>query len=247
MCSSDLISFNLMGDIGSKRRGSIRVVRSRTDSRGRATADYIAGTVMGQVQIEVRDMTSGLVSMISIELRPDAPAEVSLTADPGEIYIGGKGSAVTAKVTDVNGNPNADTDVLFEVIKGGGNVSAPKAVTDDRHGVASVTFLPGKDPGVSTIKGTVISRPATGEEIAAAKGAVFLYGLDDPGRLEVSEWFAKPGDKVTEGQDLVTLEDRHGETYTVKAPRDGVLATFVAEERDRVEYGQTLGYVVPAE
>ncbi|GBE15360.1 hypothetical protein BMS3Abin14_01419 [bacterium BMS3Abin14] len=44
----------------------------------------------------------------------------------------------------------------------------------------------------------------------------------------------------------MTLEDRHGETYTVKAPRDGVLATFVAEERDRVEYGQTLGYILPA-
>ncbi|HDL52719.1 MAG TPA: hypothetical protein ENH32_01945 [Proteobacteria bacterium] len=243
----DNVSFNLMGDNDGIRRGSIRVVRSRTDSRGRATADYIAGTVMGQVQIEVRDMTSGLVSMIAIELRPDAPAEISLTADPGEVYIGGKGSAVTAKVTDVNGNPNADTDVLFEVIRGEGSVSAPADVTDGKNGVASVTFLPGKSPGVSTIKGTVISRPATDKEIAVAKGAVFLYGLaEDPGRLEVTEWFAKPGDEVAEGQDLVTLEDRHGETYTVKAPRDGVLATFVAEERDRVEYGQTLGYILPA-
>jgi len=49
---------------------------------------------------------------------------------------------------------------------------------------------------------------------------------------------------VVEGQALVTLEDRSDIIYTVVAPRDGTVSTFVAEERDRVEYGDTLGYVI---
>ncbi len=238
----DQIKFTLLGS-----NGSVKAIKSRTDSRGRAFADYIAGTVIGQVQIEVRDMTAGHSAVISIELRSDAPAEVALSAEPGEVFTDDKtGSVIAAKVTDANGNPNFNTDVLFEVASGGGRMSAPKAVTDEKDGVAQVTFLPGSEVGLSTIKATVISRIPTAEEISAAEGAVFLYGLaDDPGRLEVVEWYAEPGDGVSEGQDLVKLEDRHGTFYTVKSPREGTLATFVTEERDRVIYGQTLGYVLP--
>ena len=238
----DQVKFTLLGT-----NGFVNAIKSLTDSRGRATADYIAGTVIGQVQIEVRDMTAGHSAVISIELRSDAPAEVALSADPGEVFTDDKaGSVITAKVTDANGNPNFNTDVLFEVASGSGSMSAPKAVTDEKGGIASVNFLPGSEPGVSTIKATVISRAPTADEIAAAEGAVFLYGLaNDPGRLEVVEWYAEPGDDVVEGEDLLKLEDRHGTFYTVKSPREGTLATFVAEERDRVEYGQTLGYVLP--
>jgi biotin carboxyl carrier protein len=238
----DQIAFTLMGD-----NGQIRVIQSRTDSRGRATADYIAGIVIGQVQIEVRDMTSGLVALASIELRSDAPAEIALTAEPAEIFVGDtKGSVITAKVTDANGNPNSNTDVLYEVIAGGGRMSADSAVTDEKEGIAEASFLPGGEPGVSTIKATVMSRHATTDELAAAEGAVFLYGLDEePVRLVVLEWLVKPEDEVVEGQDLVILEDRAGTIYTVKAPREGIMSVFTAEERDRVEYGQTLGYVLP--
>jgi biotin carboxyl carrier protein len=101
---------------------------------------------------------------------------------------------------------------------------------------------------MATVKGTVISREPTEEELSAAVGAVFLFGLEeDPGRLDVVEWLVKPGDEVVEGQALVTLEDRADITYTVVAPRDGTVSTFMAEERDRVEYGDTLGYVLEVE
>jgi hypothetical protein len=49
---------------------------------------------------------------------------------------------------------------------------------------------------------------------------------------------------VVRGQGLVELEDRSGEIYTAMAPRDGELGPLVAEERDVVSYGQTLGYVL---
>ncbi len=111
--------------------------------------------------------------------------------------------------------------------------------------MAIVTFEAGPDPGLATVKGTVISREPTALEISAAEGALFLYGLEeDPGRLDVVEWFVEPGDEVVEGQDLLTLEDRRDNLYTVVAPRDGILSTFVAEERDRIEYGDKLGYVL---
>jgi biotin carboxyl carrier protein len=232
------IQFALLGD-----NGSIRTVQGRTDSRGRAYADYIAGTVMGQVQVEVRDLTSGLAAMVSIELRPDAPAEIELAADPGEVVTGGQ-ATVTATVTDANGNPNRNVDVLFDVPVEKGTLGAPSVPTDE-DGMAAVTFTAGDTAGLVTVRGTVISREPTAEEISAAEGAVFLYGLDeDPGRLEVSEWLVEAGDEVVEGQELVVLEDRSDTVYTVVAPRDGMVSTFVAEERDRVEYGDTLGYVI---
>jgi len=233
------VRFTLLGD-----NGQIRVVQSKTDARGRALADYIAGTVMGLVQVEVRDLTSGMVAVVGIELRPDAPAQIELMAEPGEVETGGQ-STVTAKVTDANGNPNSNVDVLYDIAAGSGTVGSPSVATDE-DGIAPVRFTAGDVPGLVTVRGTVISRDPTPEEIAAAEGAVFLFGLEeDPGRLEVIEWLVEPEDDVVQGQDLVVLEDRSGGTYTVAAPRDGTVATFVAEERDEVRYGDTLGYILP--
>ena len=232
------VRFTLLGD-----NGSIRVIQGKTDSRGRAIADYIAGTIMGQVQVEIRDLTSGMVVLVPIELRPDAPAEIVLAADPAEVVTGGE-STVSAKVTDANGNPNQNVDVLYDVAVGTGSVSSPSVATDG-DGVASVVFTAGDKADLVTVHGTVISREPTAEELSAAEGAVFLYGLDeDPGRLDVVEWFVEPGDEVVEGQDLLTLEDRRDNIYTVMAPRDGIVSVFAAEERDRVEYGDTLGYII---
>jgi len=236
--SGHTVQFTLLGD-----NGEIRVVQGKTDSRGRAFADYIAGILMGQVQVEVRDLTSGMVVMVGIELRPDAPAEIILVADPAEVVTGGE-SNVSAKVTDANGNPNHNVDVRYNIMAGKGELGFSSVATDEK-GNASVTFTAGDTPGLVTVRGTVISREPTAEEISAAEGAVFLYGLDDdPGRLDVVDWLVKPGDEVVEGQALVVLEDRADVQYTVIAPRDGTVATFVAEERDRVEYGDTLGYVL---
>ena len=235
------VEFRLVGD-----NGRIKTVRSKTDSKGRALADYIAGIRIGQVQVEVRDLTSGLSATVSIELRSDAPAEIALTADPPELVVGdGDGSTVSAKVTDANGNPNTDTEVLFQVMAGEGNLSADAVLTDNRDGVAQVIFWPGEVPGISTVKATVTSRAASEEELSAAEGALFLYGLDkDPGRLYVDEWLAEPGDEVVRGQGLVILVDRRDNLFTVASPRDGKLSIRSFEEKDEVQYGQTLGYVL---
>ena len=152
---------------------------------------------------------------------------------------------MTARVTDANGNANRNVDVLFDVSVEKGTVSAPSVATDE-DGLAPVQFTAGDTAGLVTVRGTVISRTPTAEEISAAEGAVFLYGLEeDPGRLDVVQWLVEPGDEVVEGQEIVVLEDRSNGTYTILAPRDGIVSTFVAEERDRVEYGDTLGYILP--
>lgn len=237
--SGHTVRFTLLGD-----NGSIRVIQGKTDSRGRAIADYIAGIVMGQVQIEVRNLTSGMVAVVPIELRPDAPAEIALSAEPGEVMAGGE-TKVTARVSDANGNPNSSVDVLYEIAAGTGEISAASVATDD-EGIAAVVFTAGNFPGIVTVSGTVTSRVPTRDEISAAEGAVFLYGLDeDPGRLDVVQWLVVPGEEVVEGQELVVLEDRVDNVYTVVAPRDGIMSVYTAEERDRVEYGDTLGYILP--
>jgi hypothetical protein len=238
--SGHSVRFTLLGD-----NGSIRVVQGKTDSRGRAFADYIAGVIMGQVQVEVRDMTSGMVAVVPIELRPDAPAEIILLAEPGEVVTGGE-TVVTARVTDANGNPNGKVDVLYDINVGNGELSSASVATDD-DGIASAVFTAGNSSGIVTVRGTVTSRAPTLEEMDAALGAVFLYGLeDDPGRLEVVQWLVEPGDEVIQDQELVILEDRADTLYAIVAPRDGVVSIFVAEERDRIEYGDTLGYILTA-
>ncbi|MDF1524704.1 MAG: hypothetical protein P1S59_00300 [bacterium] len=237
--SGHTVRFTLLGD-----NGSIRVVQGKTDSRGRAFADYIAGIVMGQVQVEVRNLTSGMVTVVPIELRPDAPAKIVLLAKPGEVTTGGE-TKVTARVTDANGNPNSSVDVLYEIAAGTGEISAVSVATDG-EGIADAVFTAGNFPGIVTVRGTVTSRVPTDDEISAAEGAVFLYGLDeDPGRLDVVQWLVKAGDEVMEEQELVLLEDRVDNVYTVVAPRDGIMSVFTAEVRDRVEYGDTLGYILP--
>jgi len=239
VASGHSVRFTLLGD-----NGSIRVVQGKTDSRGRALADYIAGVVMGQVQVEVRDLTSGMVAVVPIELRPDAPSRIVLSAESGEVVAGGE-TVVTARVSDANGNPNSSVDVLYDISTGAGEISSASVATDD-GGIAAVVFTAGDSPGVVTVRGTVTSRAPTPEEVSAAEGAVFLYGLDeDPGRLTVSQWFVESGDEVVQYQELVALEDRDEKVYTVVAPRDGIVSTFVVEERDRVEYGYTLGYILP--
>ncbi len=242
--SGDQIRFSIL-----EGRGSIKVLQSRTDGTGRAWADYIAGTTIGQVQIEVVDLTNGLSSVIAIELRADAPAEITLTADPPEVFIGDKqGTTIKAKVNDINGNPNWDTEVLFAVVGGDGGLSANKGVTDKREGVTEVTFVAGSKAGVATVRGTVTSRVPTEEELSVAEGAVFLYGLDkDPGVLTLKEWLVDPLAEVTEGQPLAVLEGRDGEIFGVKAPRTGTLSVRVAEEGDEVRVGDTLVYVVEPE
>jgi len=211
--SGHSVRFTLLGD-----NGSIRTIQGKTDSRGRAYADYIAGTVMGQVLVEIRDLTSGMVALVPIELRPDAPADIVLSADPGEMITGGE-TLVTARVSDANGNPNSSVDVLYELTVGAGEISSASVATDD-DGVASVVFKAGDTGGIVTVRGTVTSRAPTTEERDA-------------------------GDEVIEGQELVVLMDRYDDVYTVRSPRDGIMSVFTSQERDQVEYGDTLGYILP--
>ncbi|MDF1536749.1 MAG: Ig-like domain-containing protein [bacterium] len=235
------VLFTLLGN-----NGTIRVIQGRTDPKGRAFADYIAGTVMGQVQVEVRDQASGALALVSIELRPDAPAKIELTVDPGEVVTGGQ-ATIIARVTDANGNPNGNVDVLYDISMGKGLLNS-SSVPTTKDGVATVQFTAGDTSGLVKVRGTVISRVPTAEEMEAALGAVFLYGLEeDPGRLEVVEWLVRPGEEVIEGQELVVLGDRNDVHYAVVAPRDGTVSTFAAEERDKVQYGDTLGYILPLE
>jgi len=58
----------------------------------------------------------------------------------------------------------------------------------------------------------------------------------------VAQWLVAPGDEVAKGQALVTLEGGKG-TWTLTAPAPGTFVREVKHKRDRVELGDTLGYV----
>lgn len=60
----------------------------------------------------------------------------------------------------------------------------------------------------------------------------------------VHEWLVESGEKIAFGQELLVLTGRNNTVYTVTAPREGIMSMFTARERDRVEYGDTPGYVL---
>jgi pyruvate/2-oxoglutarate dehydrogenase complex dihydrolipoamide acyltransferase (E2) component len=60
--------------------------------------------------------------------------------------------------------------------------------------------------------------------------------------VRIVEWLVEPREEVTKGQPLVTLEGGNG-TWTLPAPEKGVFVRETKHKRDRVELGDTLGYV----
>ena len=78
----------------------------------------------------------------------NAPAEIGLSAEPGEVEVGGE-TVVTARVSDANGNPNSSVDVLYEIAVGTGELSSASFATDD-EGIAAAVFTAGTIPGIVT-------------------------------------------------------------------------------------------------
>lgn len=88
---------------------------------------------------------------------PGPPANITVSADPTSISVGGFTSTVQANVTDAYGNPVADgTVVTFTTSLG--TISPPIAYTV--YGVAVATLTSGSTPGTATVtarSGSVVS------------------------------------------------------------------------------------------
>ena len=111
--------------------GSIRTVKDTTDKNGEARAVYTAGKKIGIVLITATDTTVGISGTVSIELRSDAPAKIVIKLDPDKLPADGRSRAeLSVLVTDINDNPNDNTEVEYLISSGGGSLRDDKGLTD---------------------------------------------------------------------------------------------------------------------
>lgn len=149
--------------------GRVRTVRGETDSRGKASAVYTAGTKIGIVLIRATDHTGGISGTVQIELRSDAPAKIAITVEPEVLPADGRSTAAVAvAVTDINDNPNEGVEVEYVVSIGSGRLRDVDEITD-RRGESTAEYEAGTIPGRVSIEVTVRSPVPTAEELAEAR------------------------------------------------------------------------------
>jgi len=238
--SDQKVAFALGSD-----NGRIRVLRGTTDEGGTAEAEYRAGTLAGYVTVTASAAEWGVTAMVQIELRADAPAKIDLVASATKLPADGRSEAtLSVLVSDIHDNPNIDVPVSFQVLAGSGDVG-PAEIRTNRNGEGSATFTAGTRAGLTTVEARHTSRAPTDDELRRVYGTVFVPRLverQERDRIKVAQWLVEPGDEVTKGQQLVTLEGGKA-TWTLAAPADGTFVREVKHRRDRVELGDTLGYV----
>jgi len=147
-------------------------------------------------------------------------------------------------VTDIHDNPNIGVPVSFTVLQGDGTL-IPAELATDRAGRGSAVFRTGTKAGTAIIEARHTSRAPTDDELRRIYGTVFVPQLmerQERERIKIAEWLVKPGDEVTNGTPLVILESRT-QSWTLAAPETGTWVRERKHRRDRVERGDTLGYV----
>jgi hypothetical protein len=149
--------------------GSIRVVSDTTDKNGSARAVYTAGKKIGLVLITATDTTVGISGSVQIELRSDAPAKIAIKIDPEKLPADGRSRAgISVLVTDINDNPNDNTEVEYSLTSGGGRIRDEKGLTD-KNGESTSEYVAGTTPGKVSIEITVRSTVPTDEELGKAR------------------------------------------------------------------------------
>jgi hypothetical protein len=149
--------------------GSVRTVKDTTDKNGDARAVYTAGKKIGIAVVTATDTAVDISGTVSIELRSDAPAKIAVKVDPEKIPADGRAHAdISVTVTDINDNPNENTEVEYSIVEGSGSLENEKGLTD-KKGENSVEYRAGKTPGKVSFEITVRSTVPTVEELTKAR------------------------------------------------------------------------------
>ena len=149
--------------------GSIRTVKNTTDKNGEARAVYTAGKKIGIVVVTATDTTAGISGTVSIELRSDAPAKIAIKLDPEKLPADGRSRAnLSVLVTDINDNPNENTEVEYRISSGDGKLRHDQGLTD-RRGESANEYTAGRAAGTVTFDITVRSAVPTETELAKAR------------------------------------------------------------------------------
>lgn len=238
--AGERVTFSVAG-----ANGSIRLLSGVTDNTGLAEAEYRAGTIAGFVTIIAEAPDYAVSRSGQIELRSDAPAKIGLVSSVLVLPADGSSTSdIIATVTDINDNPNKKTPVLFSLLEGSGSVNPSEILTND-DGVAKAAYTAGRTAGLAIVEARHTSRAPNEDELRRVYGTVFvpkLYEGQERDRIKVDEWLVAVGDEVVKGQPLARLSGDKGD-YILAAPDKGVFEKIVKHKRDRVELGDTVGYV----
>jgi adhesin/invasin len=131
--------------------GSLSATSDTTDINGIAEVTLTSATNIGTATITAN--ARGFVATTEVNFIAGGVGNVTLTANPTNILADGTTtSVISALVTDDDGNPVANGEIItFSITAGGGTLSSLTASTT--NGVASVTFTSPTTGTSSTIRG----------------------------------------------------------------------------------------------
>jgi hypothetical protein len=158
---------NLAATIGTIKVGGVAVTSVTTDASGQASFTVQSGFA-GSSNLGVTVAGTAVQTSMGINFVATTPATLVLQVTPTALApnLGGSTTnqaALVAKVTDVNGNPVADSTINFSQLAdpSGGSLQQASAITD-LNGVATVQYLSGATStasGAVLLKATVAANP----------------------------------------------------------------------------------------
>jgi hypothetical protein len=143
-----------------------------TNSEGVATVgSWTLGTAAG-----ANTLTATVASLPAAQFTATgtAGAPASMVRVSGDAQSGTVGTALpqplVVRVTDTHGNPTPGVAVTFSVTSGGGTVGTASVATD-AQGLASTTYVLGRQAVGNVVTATVAGLPAVGFTLTAQAGA----------------------------------------------------------------------------
>ena len=132
--------------------GTIEPFEAETDSGGRVTVTFKAGTQSGTATITAVSggVNTGATGAIKIAVGAAAVASIAVIASPGSVPASGGTSTISGTVGDAAGNVVVGVPVAFSTDNG--SLSASVAMTD-QAGIARVTLTTSKTAKVTATAG----------------------------------------------------------------------------------------------
>ncbi len=187
--------------------GTIDLATATTGANGVATATLTSSTTAGTATVSAT--ADSAVGTTDVEFSAGAPATIAVSAEPTSLTADGSStSAISAVVTDANGNPVAGAEVSFATTTGAVNATATTA----ENGVATATLTAPTTAGTATVTATAdAASGSTDVTFVAGSAANAAVSADPP---------ALPADGSSTSTITAVITDENGN------PVSGETVTF---------------------
>ena len=181
---------------------------------GKASVTLTSSTSLGTSTVTVT--VGGLSQSITVTFVSGTTANISVTASPVNLAADDVStSTIHAAVTDQNGNPAGNGEIIsFSILSGAGYLSSPTATTV--NGAASVTYTAGSQVGEVVIQAKAANNVASTATIQLLRVAIGSISLT-PGAEQI----------VADGESQMTLFATVRDVNGNAAP-EGTTVTFTA-------------------